>query len=140
MNKMIALTCVTIMSCCLLLMPVILQAETASGNIITITAVCTYPFKYGRQTVTAECKLTVMSPAEPGAGPEEQPVYITGCWRPVATDDGQTTYVFYAPLATGRLVRAFVWDNGTKKLVDGIQAADGSVVVNGKAYERVPGM
>jgi hypothetical protein len=137
---MFVLAYITIMSCCLLFAPVISHATTTSGNTITITATCTYPYKYGKQTVTAKCILTVTSPAGPGAGSETRPVYITGCWKPVATDNGEMTYVFYAPLATGRLVRAFVWDNGTKKLVDGIQAADGTVVVDGTAYERVPGM
>ncbi|MEN6355952.1 MAG: hypothetical protein ABFD83_02580 [Armatimonadota bacterium] len=90
------------------------------------------------QTVTAKCIITVISPAGSGAG--ARPVYITGCWRRVINNDGQMTYVFHEPNAIGRLVRAFVWDNGAKRLVDGIQAADGTVVVDGKAYERVPGM
>ncbi|MCE5323638.1 hypothetical protein LLG46_10030 [bacterium] len=143
MNRIVALAYVTIMSCCLLFAPIAAQAVT-SNNTITITATCTYNAKTGSQTVTADCILTVIYPAGPGEGPEtnsdEDPVYITGCWRRVVNDDGTTEYIFHEPNAVGRLVRAFVWDNGTKKLVDGIQAEDGTVVVDGVAYERVPGM
>lgn len=136
MKRVFILVYIAIFS--LLLLPNTQTSAATDQSTITIKAFCVYSYKYGTQTVYAEKNLTLITPAPSGAGPSI--VYLTGCWRRVKNASGQWNYVYDCPIADGWAVRAFVWVSGVATLVDGIQNADGTVEVNGKIYERVPGI
>jgi exopolysaccharide biosynthesis protein len=141
MKRAFVLAYVTIIFCSLLTVSAAEAiAASTSDSIITIKVSCTYTCKKISQTAYAEKMLTLIDPTPAGPGSGSSTVYLTGCWRRTVTPDGKATHVFDCPIATGWTVRAFVWVDGQKTLVDGIQADDGTVVVDGKSYQRVPGI
>ncbi|MEN6357717.1 MAG: hypothetical protein ABFD83_11615 [Armatimonadota bacterium] len=100
----------------------------APGDIITFEAASLY----NGNLTKASYKAVVLSPISSN----NRPIYVTGCWR----RNGSGSYVFSCPLVYGWFVRAFIWSSAQKKLIEGAQASDGSVVADGISYERVPGM
>ncbi|MHB9037510.1 MAG: hypothetical protein ACYC64_12660 [Armatimonadota bacterium] len=137
MNRVQILIVVTITSLCLLVaLTTTVSAAVKPGDTITITATCSYPIKYGSQTITAQRILTVIKASSAGSL-WPRAVYITNGWRRVVSPQGETTYVFYNPMTDGMLVRGFVLDQGQVRLVDGIQTSDGKIVVGNIAYVRV---
>jgi len=139
MNRVQMLTVVTVTSLCLLIaLTTSVSATVKPGDTITITATCSYPIKNGSQTITVQRVLTVIRASGAGAL-WSRPVYVTNGWKRVVSPQGETTYVFFNPMTDGMLVRGFVLDQGTVRLVDGIQTSDGKIRVGDVAYVRVQG-
>lgn len=110
----------------------ILLCSTQPGDLITISASCSYASpNQAPESTTAYCQVVVRSPLG-----LDKPIYVANGWRTERGSDGKWQTKWSGQLANGMLVRAYVWDNGKTKLTDGIQLSDGRVWVDGKAYDR----
>lgn len=100
------------------------------GTLITVTAMCTANGYGGKRVVTATAYMVVRSPL---AGSVKEPVYLCQGWKRTAAALSGSR----ASLPCGLLVRfPHRGVDGRRSYLEGLQLADGRVLVNGALVQR----